>query len=69
MRRVRCEPVELSDGTMAYARSAGPLTEGDIRALEGFNSILKCHDCLSREQCALDGMCLVTSGTSCDSDA
>lgn len=65
---MRCERVTLSDGTTAFAYSAGPLTDEDLEAVEGFNTILKCFDCLSREQCAMDGMCLVASGTSVRND-
>lgn len=63
-----CERVTLDDGSVGYAYCAGPLTDEDLEAVEGFNTILKCFDCLSREQCAMDGMCLVASGTSMRND-
>lgn len=56
-RRIECVPVELSDGTVVYARKrvGVELAEGDIQALERFNTLLKCEGCTQRAQCALNG--------------
>lgn len=54
-RYVRCEKVTLSDGSVAFVRSAGPLTEFDRAAIEAFNEFLKCQNCAQRHKCALYG--------------
>jgi hypothetical protein len=53
--RLRCEPVEMPDGTMALARVRGELTEGDRRAMQEFYDFLRCHSCFDRHKCALEG--------------
>jgi len=54
-RQISCTPVELDDGTVGLVRSWGELTEVDRKALSDFAVMLRCENCVNREQCALNG--------------